>query len=395
MKQADFKELLHRGVQEIIGYDELHKELQNGRILRLKCGFDPSFPDIHLGHMVVLRKLRQFQELGHQVVLLVGDWTAQIGDPSGKSQTRPMLTVQQVKENAATYMEQFFKIVDKDKTEVRWQSEWLTHFNLLDVFRLTSQFTVAQMLAREDFNNRYNSQQPITMTEFIYPMLQGYDSVMLKNDVEFGGTDQKFNMLVGRDLQEYSAQKPQQVFMVPLLVGTDGSKKMSKSLGNYIGVSEEPANIFGKVMSIKDEVLFTYFELLTDVSMSKITQMQEEVAGGANPMTYKKELAKEIIIQLYSPEEAEEAKVLFERVVQNKELPSDIEEYALDFAKPIDLKDLLFNSGLVESKTAASRLIAQGSVSVDGTKIDSGQVLKDGDILKVGKRRYLRLVDNN
>ena len=391
MNTNDFTELLSRGIAEIIGYDQLLKDLQNSRTLRLKCGFDPSFPDIHLGHMVVLRKLRQFQELGHKVVLLVGDWTAQIGDPSGKSQTRPMLSAQQVKENAATYMEQFFRIVDREKTEVRWQSEWLASYGLLDVFTLTSHFTVAQLLAREDFNNRFAAQQPITVTEFIYPMLQGFDSVMLRNDIEFGGTDQKFNMLVGRDLQEQAGQKPQGVLMVPLLVGTDGSKKMSKSLGNYIGIADDPANIFGKVMSIKDEALFTYFELLTDVPIAEIAQMRDSVLTGANPMLYKKKLAQEIIIQLYSKEEAIAAQDHFERVVQNKETPDQIAEYKIDFSKSVDLKDLLFQSGLAESKAAASRLISQGSVSVDGQKIISGDELKSGDVIRVGKRRYIKI----
>ena len=392
MNQIDFQELLRRGVQEVLSYDELLKQLQSGRKLRFKCGFDPSCPDIHLGHMVVLRKLRQFQDLGHQVMLLVGNWTAQIGDPSGKSQTRPILTAEQVQANAATYMEQFFKIVDQEKTEVYWQSQWLSSFSLADALQLTSKFTVAQMLAREDFNNRFNSQQPITITEFLYPMLQGYDSVMMRNDVECGGTDQKFNMLVGRDLQELDGQKPQQVLMVPLLVGTDGSKKMSKSLGNHIGISEEPSNIFGKVMSIKDEVLFTYFELLTDVPMSQIAEMQSQIQNGANPMQYKKILAKDIISQLYSVKEAEIAEEYFARVVQNKEMPDEIEEYKIDFGKAIDLKDLLFVSGMVESKSAASRLIVQGSVSVNGSKLNNGEVLKNGDIIKVGKRRYLKLV---
>ncbi|MCL2474931.1 MAG: tyrosine--tRNA ligase [Chloroflexi bacterium] len=389
---SDLQQLVRRGVQEIISEDALLKLLKSGKKLRFKCGFDPSYPDIHLGHMVVLRKLRQFQDMGHQVVLLVGDWTAQIGDPSGKSQTRPMLTAQQVKENAVTYMEQFFKIADKDKTEVRWQSEWLGNFNLSNIFELTSKFTVAQMLAREDFNKRFTEQQPITITELIYPMLQGYDSVMLKSDVECGGTDQKFNLLVGRDLQEVYEQSPQQVLLVPLLVGTDGTKKMSKSLHNYIGVSEAPEQIYGKVMSIRDDIIFTYFELLTDLPMCQIADMQEQVKKGANPMQFKKLLAQEIIKQLYSHKEAEKAADFFMHTVQNKEIPDDIPEYTVDFSKIIELKNLLFESGLADSKNAAARLIEQGSVSVNGQKINDAQGLKDQDILKVGKRRFLRLI---
>jgi len=249
LSELDIKRLLTRGVSEVIVKDELVSALKTGKPLRLKEGFDPSFPDIHLGHMVGLKKLREFQDMGHHVVLIVGDWTAQIGDPSGASVTRPMLTAEQVKINAKTYMEQFFKIVDKDKTEVRWQSEWFGNFNLADVIKLTSKFTIAQILARDDFSKRYNANQPITITEFLYPLLQAYDSVAINADVEFGGTDQKFNLLVGRELQTMLGQRAQQVLMVPLLVGTDGVHKMSKSLGNYIGVTESPENMFGKVMS--------------------------------------------------------------------------------------------------------------------------------------------------
>ncbi len=251
----DIEYILRRAVAEIIVKEELIGLLRSGKKLRLKEGFDPSSPDIHLGHMVGLRKLRQLQELGHQVVLIVGDWTAQIGDPSGVSVTRPMLTEAQVRANAETYMQQFFKVVDKEKTEVRWQSEWFGRFSLADVIKLTSKFTIAQLLAREDFSKRYHENRPITITEFIYPLLQAYDSVAIKADVEFGGTDQKFNLLVGRELQSMVGERPQQIFTVPLLIGTDGSHKMSKSLGNYIGVAEPPNEIFGKVMSISDALI--------------------------------------------------------------------------------------------------------------------------------------------
>ncbi|MFH1647598.1 MAG: tyrosine--tRNA ligase, partial [Chloroflexota bacterium] len=255
VKSAELNYLLKRAVAEIIVEEEMVQMLRSGRKLRLKEGFDPSTPDIHLGHMVTLRKLRQFQELGHQIVLIVADWTAQIGDPSGVSATRKMLTPDEVKSNAETYMKQFFKIVDKDKTEVRWQSEWFGKFDLGDVIRLTSRFTVAQFLARDDFNKRYNEGRPIAITEFLYPLLQAYDSVAIRADVEFGGTDQKFNFLVGRELQGMMGQRPQQCFMMPLLVGTDGVQKMSKSLGNYIGVDEPPEDIYGKTMSIPDNLI--------------------------------------------------------------------------------------------------------------------------------------------
>ncbi|MBM4453982.1 MAG: tyrosine--tRNA ligase, partial [Chloroflexi bacterium] len=255
MTDARLKWILRRGVAETIIEAELLKLLESGKPLRLKQGFDPSCPDIHLGHVVGLRKLRQLQDLGHRVVLIVGDWTAQIGDPSGQSATRPMLTRDEVLANAKTYMEQFFKVVDEDKTEVRWQTEWFSKFGLEDVIRLTSKFTVAQFLAREDFGNRYSAGHPIAITELLYPLLQAYDSVAIEADIEFGGTDQKFNCLVGRELQQMMSQRPQQVFLVPLLVGTDGSRKMSKSLGNYVGVTDAPEDMYGKVMSIPDNLI--------------------------------------------------------------------------------------------------------------------------------------------
>ncbi len=267
-----YRHLLKRGVADIIIEEELIKLLESGRKLRLKQGFDPSCPDIHLGHVVGLRKLRQFQELGHQVILIVGDWTAQIGDPSGVSQTRPMLSPEEVRSNAETYMKQFFKVVDREKTQVVWQSEWFGKFSLADVIGLASKFTVAQMLQRDDFSKRYASGRPIAVTEFLYPLLQAYDSVVIEADVEFGGTDQTFNCLVGRELQQMIGQPPQQVFLVPLLVGTDGSIKMSKSLGNYIAIDELPDEIYGKVMSIPDNLMMDYFELLSDIP-------DEELAG--------------------------------------------------------------------------------------------------------------------
>ncbi|MGB2878151.1 MAG: tyrosine--tRNA ligase, partial [Dehalococcoidales bacterium] len=306
--EQEIHPLLRRGVAEIIVEEEMIELLRSGKKLRLKEGFDPSFPDIHLGHMVSLRKLRQFQELGHQVVLIVADWTARIGDPSGVSVTRPMLTVEQVRANAQTYMEQFFKIVDKGRTEVRWQSEWFDKFTLTEVIHLTSKFTVAQFLARDDFNARYNEGRPIALTEFMYPLLQAYDSVAIQADVEFGGIDQKFNFLVGRELQSMMGQSPQQCFMTPLLVGTDGSQKMSKSLGNYIGVAEPSYTIYGKVMSIPDSLILNYFELVTDVSDEELVLFRKQLSDkNFNPMKLKKHLADEIVKQLYSEEEADVA----------------------------------------------------------------------------------------
>ena len=289
---TDIDYVLRRGVAEVIVESELREALRSGKKLRLKEGFDPSSPDIHLGHMVALRKLRQFQELGHQIVLIVADWTAQIGDPSGVSVTRPMLTREQVLVNAKTYMEQFFRVVDKARTEIRWQSEWFGKFDLGEVIKLTGKFTVAQMLARDDFAKRFTANRPISVTELLYPMLQAYDSVAIQADVEFGGTDQKFNFLVGRELQSMVGQRPQQIFMVPLLVGTDGTHKMSKSLGNYIGVAETPNDIYGKVMSLADNMILQYFELLTDVTDNELAELRRQMdSNTVNPMVLKKRLA--------------------------------------------------------------------------------------------------------
>jgi tyrosyl-tRNA synthetase len=389
--------LLRRGVAEIISSQELEALLLSGKKLRLKEGFDPSFPDIHLGHMVALRKLHQFQELGHQVVLIVADWTAQIGDPSGMKNTRPMLSKEQVLANARTYMEQFFKIVDKGKTEVRWQSEWYGKFTLADVIQLTSKFTVAQFLAREDFSKRYNEGRPIALTELLYPLLQAYDSVVVQADVEFGGTDQKFNFLVGRELQSMMGQRPQQCFMTPLLVGTDGSQKMSKSLGNYIGVAEPPTQIYGKVMSIPDSLIRQYFELLTDVPDEELEEFKKQLEHETvNPMMLKKRLARGIVTQLYSEKEASEAEEHFTKVVQKKEVPEEIEEFELTADMPISR--LLVAAGKVASRSEASRLIQQGAVSIDGKKFeDANEIVTKGtttrgSVIKVGKRGYFKII---
>ena len=421
MTNQDMSRLLKRGVAEIIIEEELIKLLRSGKKLRLKEGFDPSFPDIHLGHMVTLRKLRQFQELGHQVVLIVGDWTAQIGDPSGVSVTRPMLSAEEVKANAETYMKQFFKVVDKKKTEVRWQSEWFGKFTLADVIQLTSKFTVAQLMAREDFSNRYSAGRPIAVTELLYPLLQAYDSVAIQADVEFGGTDQKFNLLVGRELQSMVGQRPQQLFLAPLLIGTDGSQKMSKSLGNYIGVAEPPNEIYGKVMSIPDSLILQYFELVTDISGEELEEFRQGLKGETvNPMTIKKRLAGEIVTQLYSQKKATEAEEHFVKVVQKKEMPEEIKEYQFSFlevaAPPAgdvlearrtgisnirtlddwDVSRIIAHTGQAKSRSEANKLIAQGAVSIDGKKISSNiAIVKSGSIIKVGKRRFAKVIDTD
>lgn len=385
----DINRLLKRGVAEIIVEEEMIALLRSGRQLRLKEGFDPSFPDIHLGHMVTLKKLSQFQDLGHRVILIVGDWTAQIGDPSGASVTRPMLSAEQVKVNAETYMEQFFKVVDREKTEVRWQSEWFSKFGLADVIRLTSRFTVAQMLAREDFSNRYSTGRPIAVTELLYPLLQAYDSVAVQADVEFGGTDQKFNLLVGRELQSAVGQHPQQVFLAPLLVGTDGTQKMSKSLGNYIGVAEPPNEIYGKVMSITDNLIMDYFELVTDVPDEELAEFKHKLGdSGFNPMPLKKRLAREIVTQLYDQKAASEAEEHFTRVFQERKLPEEIKEGT---ESNVTLRDYLVINRLAKSRSEAKRLIEQGAVDVDGKKItDLNWTFPKGTTIKVGKRGHIR-----
>jgi tyrosyl-tRNA synthetase len=388
----ELKHLLKRGVSEVIVEQELIQLLKSGKKLCLKEGFDPSTTDIHLGHMVGLRKLRQFQDIGHQVVLIVGDWTAQIGDPSGVSITRPMLTAEQVKANAETYMRQFFKIVDRSKTEVRWQSEWFGKFSLTDVIRLTSKFTVAQMLQREDFSNRFSANKPIAVTELLYPMLQAYDSVEVQADVEFGGQDQKFNFLVGRELQTMVGQKPQQCFMTPLLVGTDGVQKMSKSLGNYIGIDEPPNEIYGKVMSLADNMIIQYFDLLTDVTEEELAEFNQELAGGKiNPMNLKKRLARELVEQLHSQSAAAQADEHFTRVFQKKELPDEVQEIRVSAGE--DLRDILVRAGVVKSKSEVNRLVQQGAISINGTKLESAIIdYKDGNIIKVGKHRFIKVL---
>jgi len=406
MTDPRFTSILKRGVAEIIVESELRKLLNSGRILNLKQGFDPSTPDIHLGHVVGLRKLRQFQELGHKVTLVVGDWTARIGDPSGQLATRPMLSLSQIENNAQTYMEQFFKVVDKDKTELRWQSEWFSPFTLDEVIKLTSKFTVAQLLAREDFSKRYESGNPISLTEMLYPLLQGYDSVAIKADVEFGGIDQKFNCLVGRELQQNIGQPPQQVFLVPLLVGTDGHQKMSKSLKNHIGIAEPPREIYGKVMSIPDSLVVDYFELVTDVPEEEIAEFKEQLkTRSVNPMKIKKRLAHEIVRQFHGKQATDEAQEHFIRVFQKRETPKEIHTVELHDTIAIrdkleievqrDITSLLVEAGLAKSRSEANRLLGQGAIEVDGEKVSTNLVsLKDGSIIKVGKRRFLRMVDS-
>jgi len=398
LTDADLKRLLKRGVSQIIDEDELVKMLQSGKPLRLKQGFDPSFTDIHMGHVVGLRKLHQFQEFGHKVILIVGDWTARIGDPTGRSATRPMLTAEQVRFNASTYMEQFFRIVDREKTEVRWQSTWFDKgkFGLDDIIRLTSKFTVAQFLAREDFARRYSEGLPIAITELLYPLLQGYDSVAIEADVEFGGTDQIFNCMVGRQLQEMYGQKPQQVFLMPLLIGTDGVQKMSKSLGNYIGVTDPPSEMYGKTMSINDEMIIPYLELLTDVPDQDIERYRAKMAEGSiNPMEVKKRLAYELVRDFWGKKEAEEAAEHFARTVQQKEAPEEMPLLNVPAGSRSMLSTEIARIGLARSRSEARRLIEQKAVEINGKPVLEDveiSTVDDGSVIKVGKRRFARVV---
>ena len=392
--------ITRRGVSRIISEEEFTAMLRRGQPLRLKMGFDPSRPDIHLGHVVGLRKLRQLQDLGHQVILIVGDWTAQIGDPSGRSATRTMLTHAEVLENAESYMRQFFKVVDRDRTQVEWQSQWFGEFTLANVIELTSRFTINQFLHREDFANRYAQNQPIAITEMLYPLMQAYDSVVIESDVEFGGTDQMFNLLVGRELQGMMGQTPQQCFMMPILVGTDGVQKMSKSLGNYVALEEPPEEMYGKLMSLPDELIASYYEYLTDVPDDDIAEMTHAMESEtANPMDFKKGLAHRITTTFHDNDAADSAQSHFEQVVQRRDLPDDMPEVALSEVSGLPINRLLVQTGLVSSNGEARRLLGQGAVELiraDGQRVNPAMgeelAVNAGDVVRAGRRRFVRVV---
>lgn len=384
--------LLSRGVAEVIVECELRERLAAGKPLRLKQGFDPTKPDMHIGHAIGLRKLRAFQELGHQVVLIVGDWTAQIGDPSGRDETRTRLTAAEVKANAETYMEQFFRVIDRTRTEVRWQSEWFGGFSLEGALDLAGRFTLAQMLAHETFRKRYEAGSPVTILELMYPMLQGYDSVAMQADVEFGGTDQKFNILAGRELMGQWGMVPQQVLLLPLIPGTDG-RKMSKSFLNTVDIRMPPADMFGRVMSMSDEVLPLYFEVLSDVPMREIAEMRTALsAGSVNPRDLKLRLARTIVEQFHSPEAGAEAEQAFLRQFVQREIPLDIAEYRLD--APASIIDVLTNAGLAASRGEARRLIDGGGVRIEGERVTAydQQVAPGAGVVQVGRRKFVRIV---
>lgn len=391
--------IIKRGTIEIIQEEELLEKLKesylNKKPLRIKAGFDPTAPDLHLGHTVLLNKMRQFQELGHQVIFLIGDFTGMIGDPTGKSETRKALTREDVLKNAETYKEQVFKILDPEKTIVDFNSRWLDKLTGKDMIFLSAKYTVARMLERDDFAKRYESGKPISIHEFMYPLLQGYDSVFLSADVELGGTDQKFNLLVGRDLQREYGKRPQTVITMPLLEGLDGVNKMSKSLGNYVGVTDEPFDMFGKLMSISDELMLRYYELLSEISIEDLEALKKGIKDGTvHPLNAKKQLAFEIVRRFHNEEKAIKAKEEFEKVFSKKEVPDEIEEFRLTEEKL--LVDILFEAKLVSSKSEAKRMIQQNAVQIDGNKvIDINYKVSPSSIskiIKVGKRKFLKIV---
>jgi len=397
-------ELLKRGTEEIIPIDEftskLNRSEKENKPLIVKAGFDPTAPDIHLGHTVLLRKMRHFQDMGHMVYFLIGDFTGMIGDPSGKSETRNRLTREEVMENAETYKKQVFRILDNEKTKIVFNSSWCQSMTFADVLDLTARYNVARMLERDDFSNRYKDNKPISILEFMYPLVQGYDSVALKADIELGGTDQKFNLLVGRDLQREYGQEPQVIMTVPLLVGLDGVQKMSKSLNNYIGIEESPREIFGKVMSISDEVMFLYYELVTDVPREQINESRKGLESGElHPRDVKVKLAKEICRQFHNEEAANNAEAEFNRIFVKKDVPDDIDEYIIPEDEMTDGKiwiiKLLVLTGMAKSNGEARRLIKGGGVSMDGEKISDEDLEMSFDsesIIKVGKRRFVKIV---
>lgn len=387
--------LIKRGADEVLVESELIEKLKEGRPLRIKTGFDPTAPDLHLGHTVVINKMRHFQELGHKIMFLIGDFTGMIGDPSGKNVTRPPLSREQIMSNAQTYREQVFKILDPEKTEICFNSTWLDALGTTGLIRLASQYTVARMLERDDFDKRYKNGQPIAIHEFLYPLCQGYDSVAMKIDVELGGTDQKFNLLVGRELQKHYGQAPQCILTMPLLVGLDGVNKMSKSLGNYVGIYEPPQEIFGKLMSVPDDLMWRYYELLSFRSSEEITRLKKEVDGGRNPRDAKVQLAQEMVARFHSKQAAEDALTDFEARFKQGAIPDNIPEVSLKSTNgTMAISQVLKQSGLTPSTSEAHRMIEQGGVKVDGVKIEDKTLTLNAPItvvLQIGKRKFAKV----
>lgn len=395
MQSSDMLNELERGTEEILVKSELVEKLKKGRPLRIKVGFDPTAPDLHVGHTVIINKMRQFQEFGHQVIFLIGDFTGRIGDPTGKSATRPPLTEEQVNQNATSYKEQVFKILDPEKTEVAFNSTWMGKMSSADMIQLAAKQTVARMLERDDFSKRYKSNQPIAIHEFLYPLVQGYDSVALRADVEMGGTDQKFNLLVGRELQRMYGQEQQVVITLPLLEGLDGVNKMSKSLGNYIGITDAPNDMFGKIMSVSDELMWRYFDLLSFRPLAEINKLRQDVTGGFNPRDVKFLLAEELITRFHSKTAAAAAQEDFITRFQKGAVPDDLPEIIIETeSTELPIANLLKNAGLVESTSEAFRMIQQGGVKIDGVKVeDRNLLISKGTIavIQVGKRKFARV----
>lgn len=394
-KIDDALAIIRRGSEEILLEEELVEKLKSGKPLKVKAGFDPTAPDLHLGHTVLLNKMRQLQELGHDIQFLIGDFTGMIGDPSGKNETRPPLSREQVAENAKTYATQVFKVLDKNKTQIMFNSEWMNKLTPVDVIKLAATHTVARMLEREDFHKRYISGQSIAIHEFLYPLIQGYDSVAMQADIELGGTDQKFNLLMGRELQKHFGQKPQVVITMPLLVGLDGVKKMSKSLGNYIGIDESAEQIFGKVMSISDDTMWLWYDLVSFRTLEEIKKLREEVANGLNPRDVKFMLGEEIAARFHDAEAARHAKENFIAQFQKGKLPDDMPEIELEVGdEGMAIAHIIKNAGLTDSNGEAVRLITQGGVKMDGEKISDKNLqlkAKTTFILQVGKRRFAKI----
>ena len=388
--------IIKRGVDELLPEEELVSKLKQGRPLRIKAGFDPTAPDLHLGHTVLINKLRQFQDLGHEVIFLIGDFTGMIGDPTGKSATRPPLTEEQVAANAVTYKEQVFKILDPAKTRVAFNSEWMSKLSAADMIKLAGQYTVARMLERDDFAKRYDAEQSIAIHEFLYPLVQGYDSVALEADVELGGTDQKFNLLMGRALQKANGQEPQVILTVPILEGLDGVQKMSKSLGNYIGVNDSPGEMFTKILSVPDELLWRYFELLSFRPMAEVAEYRAAVAEGANPQDYKKVLAEEIITRFHDEEAARTAHKSAGNRVALGDIPENVPtvEVALDGQAELPIAAVLRLSGLVKNGAAARDVLGRGAVYINGEQLEGDKVFAFGDdcVLQAGKKKIARVV---
>ena len=385
-------EIIKQGIEEIIGEDDLVQKLKDNKTLTIKVGFDPTAPDLHLGHTVLLRKMRQLQDLGHKVIFLIGDFTGKIGDPTGKNKTRPPLTDKEIEENAKTYQDQVFKVLDKDKTVVDFNSRWGDKMSGADMIKLAAQSTVARMIERDDFSKRFKNNQPISIHEFLYPLMQGYDSVELEADMELGGTDQKFNLLVGRDLQKSAGSKPQTIMTLPLLEGLDGVKKMSKSEDNYIGITESADQIFGKTMSIPDDVMFKWFDLLSFRSPEEISSLKKEIDNGANPRDAKIMLALELAERFTNNDDAIQAQENFSKKFAKNELPSNIEEKAHKIDQMPALPNLLKDLGMVSSTSDALRLIQQGAVKINQQKVEDKDTILDLNektLLQVGKKKYL------